>query len=232
VGALTAGVAACGGSSGGAPKAKSASAPRSVSASALLARSRAVVDATGALHFALSSTGIPSSGTNIVGGSGDLVRPADLSGSFTVALSGVQASVKVVAIGPAFYAELPFTSSFAKVNPASLGLGNPAQLLSPATGVSALLTDAARGARRTGSIRRAGELLDEVTGTVPGDKIPVLPDADRAKPVRLVASIDPSNYQLRQVSLSGPFTSATTTTVYTVTLTDYGEHVSVAAPST
>jgi lipoprotein LprG len=126
---------------------------------------------------------------------------------------------------------LPFTSSYAEVNPSEFGLTNPANLLNPTTGVSGLLTDAAPGARLEPQQRLEGELVDVVSGTVPGTKVPVLPDANPSARVDLTAFIDPTSHQLRQVVLSGPFVSKTTTSTYTVTLTDYGEHVTVAPPS-
>ena len=51
---------------------------------ALLQRSRTVVNATPAVHFTLSSQNVTGSSTELTGGSGDLVRPDELSGSFSV----------------------------------------------------------------------------------------------------------------------------------------------------
>lgn len=207
-------------------------APRSAppSAAALLAEARSTLDATHAVHFTLTGAHVPAQGTQIEGGSGDLVRPNSLQATFEVSASGIPASVKVISIGSAFYAELPFSSSYGKVNPAQFGLGNPAQLLDPTTGVSGLLTDAAAGAVARGQRRIGGEVLDVVTGTVPGSKVPVLPDANRSVPVQLTALIDPSTRQLREVTLTGPLAAASVTTTYTVILTKYGENVTVALP--
>lgn len=202
-----------------------------LSASALLTRARTVLDATPAVHFALTSSGVSKSKTQLVSGTGDLARPDELRGTFTVSESGLDASVKVISTKGTFYVDLPFAPNYTKANPAAYGLGNPAELLSTTKGVSALLSDAARNAHRDSSRRVDGELLDVVSGTVPGADVPVLPDADRAKPVALTASIDPTDDQLREVTLAGPFTSVDGTTTYTVTLTDYGEHVTIAAPA-
>jgi hypothetical protein len=48
--------------------------------------------------------------------------------------------------------------------------------------------------------------------------------------VTLTAAINPSNHQLRQVTLVGPFTSNSDST-YVLTLTNYDEKVDIALPS-
>ena len=58
------------------------------------------------------------------------------------------------------------------------------------------------------AVRLSGELLDTVSYTVPGKVIPVLPDLAPDRPVSLTVSIDPQTYELRQVTLVGPFTTA------------------------
>ena len=166
---------------------------------------------------------------SITGGQGDLARPDSLQGSFMVSISGFNASVKVVSKGGVFEAQLPFQSKYTKTNPASFGLTDPAQLLDPNHGLSNLLI-IGTGARSSGQERIGGELLDEVTTTVPGTSIPVLPDANPAQPVTLVAAIDPRTFQVRQISLTGPFTSATSNSTFVVTLTNYNEAVTITLP--
>jgi hypothetical protein len=202
-----------------------------VTPAALLRHSRAVLDATHAVHFSLSSADVATSGTELTGGSGDLVRPDDLSGSLSVSSHGLDVSVGVIEVAGTFYAEPPFFSHYSVTNPASYGIGDPGGLLDPTTGVSSLLTSMT-GVHVEGNRRIAGELVTVIGGTVPGRAVPVLPDLARSVPVRLTASIDPATAQLRRVALAGPFTSATATTTYTVTLTNYGEHVTVTAPAT
>jgi hypothetical protein len=215
---------ACGGSGGGPPV-------KAVPAATLLHRTRTVVDDASAVHFVLSSADVTSKGITLTGGSGDLVRPDELQGSFTVSTGGLDVAVGVVEFGGRFYAQPPFANHYTVTDPASYGLGDPAQLLSPTTGVATLLTSMT-DVRNLGEKRLSGELVEVITGTVPGRSVPVLPDLRRSTPVTLTASIDPVSAQLRQVALSGPFTSPTATTTYTVTLSHYGEHVHVVAPKT
>jgi lipoprotein LprG len=218
--ALAAGLAgACGGSTT-APKAN---------AETLLQEAKATVDATQSVHFVLTTQGVSGGGTTITGGEGDLARPDQLQGTFTVSLSGLNANIKVVSKGGVFAAQLPFQSTYVKTDPSKFGLTNPAELLNPAHGLSNLLT-AGTDAKVTGQERVAGELLYEVTSTVPGSAIPVLPDAHPAQPVTMVTAINPTNHQVRQIALTGPFTSNSDST-YAVALTNYDEPVTITLPS-
>jgi lipoprotein LprG len=194
----------------------------------LLRQAKAAIDATPAVHFTLTSRGVSGSGTNITGGQGDVVRPDQLLASFTVTVDGLGASVKVASKGGVFEAQLPFSNGYTRTNPASFGFSNPAQILDPNKGLSSLLLSGT-GARVTGQERLSGELLDEVTTTVPGTAVPVLPNANPSKPVAVTAAIDPANHQLRQVTLVGPFTSSTNST-FIVTLTNYGEQTTIDLP--
>lgn len=201
------------------------------SAPVLLQKAKQTADDATSVHFVLTSKDVALSGTNLVGGDGDLARPSSMKGSFSVAVSGFTANVKVIAVGDAFYAQLPFSSHYTKTNPSDYGLTNPAQLLDPQKGLTNLLT-VAQNPKLGPSIRVNGELLDTVNFTVPGSAIPVLPDENPTQPVQVTAAINPSNYQLRIVTLVGPFTSSSSNSTYMVTLSNYNEHVSITAPST
>ena len=75
-----------------------------------------------------------------------------------------------------------------------------------------------------------GSCPDGISATVPGSSIPVLPDADPSAPVTMVAAIDPKTDQIRQIVLTGPFTSASSNSTYVVTLTNYSEAVTITLP--
>lgn len=199
------------------------------SARGLLREAKATLDQTHAVHFQLSSKNLSGSDTNVSGGKGDAVRPDGLRGSFTVTVDGLSASIDVAAKGGVFEVKLPFATSYSRTTPAALGLGNPAQLLNHATGLSAILTSGT-GTRLSGRQRIAGELLDTVTTEVPGSAVPILPIASPGRPVTLVAAIDPHDHQLRQLALTGYFSSATAKTTYVLRLTKYGESVSITLP--
>jgi lipoprotein LprG len=204
-----------------------AAAPKA-NAEVLLQRAKATIDAAQSAHFVLTSQGVSGKGTNITGGEGDLARPDQLQGSFTVSIGGFNANVKVVSKGGVFAAQLPFQPKYTRTNPATFGLTDPSRLLDPDHGLSSLLT-AGTGAQVTGRERLDGELLYEVTSTVPGSSVPVLPNVNPSQPVTMVAAINPNNYELRQITLTGPFTSSSDST-FVVTLTKYNEPVTITLP--
>jgi lipoprotein LprG len=200
-----------------------------VSAPVLLQNAKKTADGATALHFKLTSKSVSLSSTNIVGGEGDLVRPDGLAGTFSVAISGFVANVKVAAKNGVFEAQLPFSNHYTKTDPSNFGLQDPAQLFNPQTGLTKLLTlsnDPVLGPKQ----RLNGELLDTVTYRIPGADIPVLPDANPSQPVTMTVAINPSNYQMRVVTLVGPLTSATSDSTYTLTLTNYNERMTITLP--
>lgn len=202
-----------------------------VSAQTLLQRAKSKADASSSVHFHLTSSKVATSGTNLTAGDGDLERPDAIQGSFTVLISGFGANVKVVSKSGVFEALLPFAKGYVKTNPSSFGLTDPAQLLDPSHGLTSLLAQA-QNPKLTGQTRLSGELLDTVTFTVPGTTIPVLPDSNPSKPVTLVVAINPANYELRQITLTGPLTTAAYNSTFVVTLTKYNEQVNITLPST
>jgi outer membrane lipoprotein-sorting protein len=211
----------CGGSSAS-PK---------VAPETLLRQAKSTLDATSSVHFQLNSQGVSGGGTNLTGGEGDLARPDQLKGSFTVTVDGIGAPVSVVSKGGVFVAKLPFQTHYTRTSPASFGLSDPSTLLDPSGGLSDLLT-AGTDAHYTGQERYHGELLEEITTTVPGSAVPVLPDAKPSQTVTLVAAINPSSYQTRLISLTGPFTNASSNSTYVVTLTGYNQPVTITLPAT
>jgi hypothetical protein len=198
----------------------------------LLDHARRAVNATPAVHFVVTSRNLPTSGTVLQGGQGDLVRPGELRGTFQAAVEGLPIDIKVTEVGGKFYALLPFSSRYQVVDPTKFGFGDPAALLNPRTGVSGLLTGL-RGAHASGQSRYRGELLDHVSGTVPGGAVTdFLPDVDQSQPVGLTFGIDPSSYQVRTVAATGPFAETGVKSTYDVVLTRYGESVKITAPAT
>ncbi len=199
-----------------------------VSPAVLLRQAKATIDAASAVHFSLTSAHATGSGTVLVGGQGDAARPDELSGTFTVEVSNLPITAKVIAIGGKVYLEAPFSNSYTPTDPAKFGIGNPAKLFDRTDGLSSLLP-ALTDLRPTGRVRIGSEVADQVQGVLPGAQLPVLPDSDRSVPVTVSVDVVPSSHQVRELVLTGPFTSAASST-YTVELTDYDEVVHITAP--
>jgi lipoprotein LprG len=198
----------------------------------LLDRARDVLDETSSVHFTLDTAEEPGAAAGLVAGEGDLLRPSSFRGDLQVLVAGSQVDVQVVSVEGTVYAQLPFTSGFSVVDPADFGIGDPAALLDPGTGISQLL--ALVEEPRLGEERRVdGEVVREVTGRIPGDVVDrLLTSQDPEQPVEARFAIASGDAQLRRAELTGPFFTAEDDATYVVELTDYGADVEITAPPT
>jgi lipoprotein LprG len=180
----------------------------------------------------VTSNRLPDAGTVLKTGNGDLARPDELRGNFQIAVDSLPASISIIETDSKFYVKLPFQSNYQLSDPSKYGFGDPASIIDPNTGISRLLVQISNP-KVTGQTRVSGELLENISGTVPGtDVTAFLPDVAPSQPVQLVLGIDPTSDQVRQVQATGPFAVATTQSTYLVTLTDYNEAVTITAPAT
>ena len=214
-------LAAC---SGGDQKVSSGRTPEQV-----LALAQKTLDETSGLRIALS--GKPPEGTpGITSADGVATHAPAFDGSITVSLSGQTVKVPVIAVGGHVYAKIPFTLGWSDVDPGSYGAPDPAGLLAPHGGFSALLTST-QGAKE-GDTVRGGEgnkqVLTEYTGTVPGEAVTdVIPSASGDFDAVYTIS---SAGQLVSMRLTGVFYPGTDATTYTVDFSDYGTSKDIQAP--
>jgi outer membrane lipoprotein-sorting protein len=202
------------------------------SATELLAKAKKTLDATKTVHFVLSSTGAPSTGTILTGGEGDIARPSSFQGTLKVQAVGSTVNLKVISDGGTVYAQLPFAQTYSTIDPASFGFGDPGKLLDPKTGISQLLT-ATTNAKLGDEKRVNGVVVREVTGQLPGDLVQkLLTSKDPSKPVQARYSIATDSGQLLRAALTGPFFDATQNGTYTLDLSKYGADVTITAPPT
>jgi hypothetical protein len=200
------------------------------SAPDLLARAKTTLDDASSAHFVLESDGAPESGTVLVGGEGDLARPASFEGTLKVLALGSTLDLKVVSVDGTVYAQLPFTTAYSEVDPAAFGFGDPGALLDPETGISQLL-ESAESAKLGEERRVDGQVVREVTAELPGDLVgKILTSADPAQPVQARFSIATESGELRRAELTGPFFTAGDDATYTVDLSDFGDDVEITAP--
>ena len=208
------------------------SSTKTVPAATLLAKAHTTINAASAVHFAVTSNRLPNAGTVLKSGTGDLARPGELRGTFQIAIDSLPTSIAIIETGNKFYVKLPFQSSYQVSDPTKFGFGDPASIIDPNTGISRLLVQISNP-KVTGQTRVSGEVLETISGTVPGtDVTQFLPDVAPDQPVQLVLSIDPGSAQVRQVEATGPFAAANTQSTYLVTLTNYNEAVTITAPAT
>lgn len=167
-----------------------------------------------------------------MGAVGDVARPDAFRGTLMLSESGATLDVKAVSVGGKVYAQLPFTSHYALVNPSQFGLSDPARLIDPNTGISSLLTSVTT-ATVAPAQRYQGEILDEVNVTLPAAKVAsVLDTSQRSGQVTGTVGIDPSSHQMRRVTLTGRLLQRGSDTTYTLVLDNYGETLDITAPPT
>lgn len=202
------------------------------SAADLLARAKSTLDETQSLHFVLESEGAPSTGTELVGGEGDIARPSSFEGTLKVLALGSTLDLQVVSVDGTVYAQLPFTSTFSVVEPAQFGFGDPGALIDAETGISQLLEKAESA--ELGEERRVdGEVVREVTAQLPGALVEqLLTSEDPSQPVQARFSVATESGELRRAELTGPFFAAGDDATYTLELSDFGADVEITAPAT
>ena len=202
------------------------------SAPDLLARAKTTLDEASSAHFVLDSEGAPDTGTLLVGGEGDIARPASFEGTLKVLALGSTLDLEVVSVDGTVYAQLPFTSSYSVVDPAQFGFGDPGALLDTETGISQLLAQAESA--ELGEERRVdGEVVREVTAEIPGDLVEeILTSQDPSTPVQARFSIATETGELRRAELTGPFYTAGEDATFTLDLSDFGADVEISAPPT
>jgi len=200
------------------------------SAADLLADAKQTLDETGSLHFVLASEGAPGTGTELVGGEGDIARPASFEGTLQVLAMGSTLDLAVVSVDGTVYAQLPFTSGYSVVDPAQFGFGDPGALIDPDTGISQLLAEAENP--ELGEERRVeGDVVREVTADLPGELVErILTSEDPSRPVRARFSVAEDSGELLRAELTGPFFSAEDDATYTLELSDFGADVEITAP--
>ncbi|MDQ3526323.1 MAG: LppX_LprAFG lipoprotein, partial [Actinomycetota bacterium] len=114
-------------------------------------------------------------------------------------------------------------------SPEALNVPDPAQLFDVDAGVVSLLskTDDAEFGEQS---REGREIVQEVTGTLPGQAIiDLLNVGEDTATFEVTYALVEEDWQVRTVTLTGPFYPQAEST-YTVTLDQYGEPVTVTAP--
>jgi lipoprotein LprG len=199
----------------------------------LLTRAKSLLDGASSAHFTLSSSGARSdSSVTLLGGNGDIKRPDAFTGSLKIVISGFTTTVPAVSTGGTFYIRNPLDGQFESANPSQYGFADPARLMNPKTGLSSLLLRCTDVSEQSDD-RYAGELLHELSCTLPGSAVQaLLTDAAPDQTVSGTVGIAADSGQLRRVVLTGPFYSSTSTTTFTLVLDNYGENVSITPPAT
>ncbi len=196
----------------------------------VLAAARATLDETSGVDLTLATDDLPRGVTGVEEAAGVATHAPAFDGTITVNLLGQTVQVPVVAVDGTVYAELPFTSGFQDVDPGDYGAPDPAQLMDPDGGFSALLgetTDLERGESVRGGADNS-EVLTEYSGTVSAKVMQgIIPTASGDFDVVYTITDDD---ELRTAVLTGVFYEDSESMTYTVTFEDYGTEKDITAP--
>lgn len=196
-----------------------------------LAQAHDVLVDAGSVHLELAGTDLPEEENSyIISAVGDgTMDPPAFAGTITAKLAGVQADVPTVALDGELWVKLPYVPAHVKTDPADLGVPDPATLFDPEDGLVGLLPQTQDP--QFGDQARAGaDVVQEVTGTLPGTAVTdLLYAGDAESPFEVTYGLVEESWQLRTVEITGPFYPPATST-YTVTLTGYGDPVTVTKP--
>lgn len=197
----------------------------------VMTEAKATLDETSGVSITLATEDLPEGVSAIRRAEGVGTHDPAFDGTLTVVLSGADLDVPVVAVDGKVYAQIPLTPGWSDVDPREYGAPDPAQLMSPDTGLSSLLP-ATTGLTPGDSVRGGEgnrEVLTQYTGgTVPGDAVDgVIPSAEGDFEAAYTVSDDG---ELRTARLTGVFYPDTEAMTYTIDFADYGSSPDITAP--
>jgi lipoprotein LprG len=199
---------------------------------ALLTDVKKTIDEAASVHIVLTGRDLPDTAQTLATGDGVATHAPAFKGKLTVRAAGSPIDAEVVAIGGKVYAKLPFTPKFIELPPSQLtGLGapDPAILLDPAKGVTAVLPTLKDPAIK-GETRDGAKVLTEITGAVQGKTLQgIFPKAPADQDFPSSFKIDKNTKQLVSATITGPFYDGATSS-YDLTLDRYGEQVEITKP--
>jgi lipoprotein LprG len=199
---------------------------------ALLTGAKKAIDEAASVHLVLTGRDLPDTGQTLASGDGVATHAPAFKGKLTVRSGGSPIDAEVIAVGSKVYAKVSFSPAFIELTPsqlAGLGAPDPAILLDPAKGLTAVLPTL-KDPTVKGETRQGSKVLTEVTGSVEGKSLQgIFPKAPADGSFPSTFKIDKDSGQLVSATITGPFYSGATSS-YDVTLDKYGEKVEITAP--
>lgn len=197
----------------------------------VMALAKTTLDETSGLTLRLSTDGLPDGVSGIAGAEGVVTDAPAFDGTLSAVLSGNTFEVPVIAVDGKTFAELPLVPGWTDIDPGDYGAPEPAELVSPDKGFSAML--AATTDLEAGDSVRGGpdndEILTEYTGQVPGESMKAIIPVASGSSFDAVYLVTDAG-ELRQAELTGIFYQDSSEMTYTVDFEDYGTTREIAAP--
>jgi lipoprotein LprG len=195
----------------------------------VLASAKKSLDDTSGVNIALTTDKLPPGVDGVVEATGTGTHAPAFDGSIKVVVNNLNVDVPVVAVQGAVYAKLPFTTTFAEIDPSDYGAPDPADLMDPENGISGWLT-AAEDVEKGEQTRDGDQVLTSYTGTLPGSAVAgVIPSADKKADFDATFEIDDEG-RLVTADVKGPFYGSKGDVDYEITLSSYGTDKDIKAP--
>ncbi len=197
----------------------------------VIAEAKAQLDDTTGLHLSLTTKDLPEGVQGLDAATGVATHAPAFDGTITIVFAGSKVDVPVIAVDGKVWAQIPLTVGWSDVDPAEYGAPDPAALMKPDDGFSALLdatTDVVEGSSVRGGADN-NEILTEYTGTVAGDVMTAVIPSAQGDSFDVAYSITDEG-ELREARLTGVFYPDSESMTYTVTFSDYGTEQDIAAP--
>jgi lipoprotein LprG len=191
---------------------------------------RTVLDDAASIDLELSTDALPDGVEGLVAADGTGNHDPAFEGTVRVA-SGALGDIDadVVAVDGDVYAQLPFTSAFAPIDPGDYGAPDPAALLASDGGVSEWLTSA-DDLTDGGESRDGDDVLTSIDGTLPGDVVDALiPSADGDADFEVAFRLTDDD-ELRDASITGPFYPGGDDVTYELVVEPSDDDVEITAP--
>jgi lipoprotein LprG len=202
---------------------------KSESPTKVLEQAKGKLDSTSGVRIKLSTEKLPPGVSGLLNADGIGTHAPAFDGDIKVSVGGVNADAAVIATDGKVYAKLPFTTKFAKIDPARFGAPDPADLMNDQGGLSSLLTEA-KDVKKGKDVRDGKRVLTTYTATVPGKAVAaVIPSADSSADFKATFTVDDQD-RLAKAVLTGPFYPKADDVTYTIVFSDYGTKKTIKAP--
>jgi lipoprotein LprG len=197
----------------------------------VVAAAQQTLDDTSGLRLALTTDNLPDGVQGLQAATGVATHAPAFDGIISIVFAGSKVDVPVIAVDDKVYAQIPLTVGWSDVDPAEYGAPDPAGLMTPDEGFSALLaatTDITKGESVRGGPDN-DEILTEYSGTVPGGAMKKVIPSSSGDSFDVVYSITDGG-ELREATLTGVFYPDSASMTYHVSFTDYGATQDITAP--
>lgn len=194
-----------------------------------LAAARTNLEKSPAVTFTLEATDLPSKAVGVSAAKGTgLFTPPSFQGTLNATIAGVTGTVDVIAVEQDVFMKF-FTPGYNKIDPATYGAPNPAQLFNKQTGITALIGKT-QSLAKGDKVRDGSDVLASFTGKLPGAAVAdLLVIGDRSATFDVTYGVTQSGQELRTVVLKGPFYPGATST-YSLRLKSLPQPVAITRP--